>query len=125
MNKKIIILVTVIIVIIGGAILMKNYLKPYSLTGDKNVLMNTSQTANEINIKNFTFSPATLNATIGTKITWKQNGQAIHKIVSREELFSSNDLKTGDEFSFVFTKAGEYNYYCEIHPSMSGKIIIK
>ena len=116
---------TVIIVIIGGAILMKNYLKPYSLTGDKNVLVNTTQNANEINIKNFTFSPAILNAIIETKITWKQNDQAIHKIVSREGLFSSNDLKTGDEFSSVFTKAGEYNYYCEIHPSMSGKIIIK
>lgn len=104
---------------------MKNYLKPYSLTGGKNAPINTSQIANEINIKNFTFSPATLNASIGTKVTWKQNDQANHKIVSREGIFSSNDLKTGDEFSFVFTKTGEYNYYCEIHPSMNGRIIIK
>lgn len=125
MNKKIIILATIIIVIISGTILMKNYLKPYSLTGDKNAPASAPQMGNEINIKNFTFSPAILNAQIGTKIIWKQDDQATHKIISGEGLFSSDNLKPGEEFSFVFTKKGEYNYYCEIHPSMTGKIIIK
>lgn len=125
MNKKIIILVIVIIVVIISAILLKGYIKPYSLTGGENTPVNTQQTNNEINIQNFTFLPATLNALVGAEITWKQNDQAIHTIVSNEGLFASNNLNSGDEFSFVFTKAGEYNYYCSIHPSMRGKIIVK
>lgn len=125
MNKKIIILVAVIIVIVGTTILLKDYIRPYSLTGDKNAPINTPQTENEISIQNFTFLPATLNAQIGVKVVWKQNDRAAHKIVSSEGLFASKDLDSGDEFSFVFTKTGEYDYYCSIHPSMRGKIIVK
>lgn len=125
MNKKIIIIVVVIIIVIIAGILLKDYIKPYSLTGDKNIPTNIPLISNEINIQNFNFSPTTLNVQVGEKVTWKQNDQAIHKIVSTEELFTSNDLNSGDEFNFTFTKAGEYDYYCSIHPSMYGKIIVK
>ena len=34
-------------------------------------------------------------------------------------------LDTGDRFSFTFAKAGQFEYFCSIHPHMTGKIIVK
>ncbi|HBA44503.1 TPA: hypothetical protein DEG21_00840 [Patescibacteria group bacterium] len=105
MNKKIIILIAIIVVIISLAIASKNYIKQYSLTGDKNIPTSIPSADNEIIIQIFAFSPETLNIKVGTKVIWKQNDQMPHTIVSNEGLFTSDNLKLGDEFSFVFTKA--------------------
>ena len=36
--------------------------------------------------------------------------------------FDSRLINSGDSFPFVFVKAGEYAYYCTIHPWMTGKV---
>ena len=36
--------------------------------------------------------------------------------------FDSGIINPGDSFPFVFNKAGEYPYYCTIHPFMTGKV---
>ncbi|MBI5046042.1 MAG: cupredoxin family copper-binding protein [Candidatus Niyogibacteria bacterium] len=76
-------------------------------------------------IENFAFSPATLEIQSGQKVVWKQNDTIPHTVVSANNLFASGTLRKGDEFSFVFSKAGEYDYHCGIHPSMIGKIIVR
>jgi len=79
---------------------------------------------NTIEIKNFSFTPSDLTVTAGTTVTWNQNDSASHTIVS-DGLFTSPTLATGKTYSFKFEKAGEYSYYCSIHPSMKGKITVK
>ena len=79
---------------------------------------------NEIIIDNFAFNPLELTISSGTTITWKNNHNVNHIIVS-QNLFESKTLKKGDEFAFTFNTPGEYNYYCSIHPSMRGRIIVK
>lgn len=78
---------------------------------------------NMITISDFAFSPMELEVAAGTTVTWKNDDAASHTVVS--SVFTSETLKTGDEFSFTFTDAGKYDYHCGIHPSMKGKIIVK
>lgn len=85
---------------------------------------NIERKANEIIIDNFAFTPKELTVNSGTTITWKNNDKVVHTIVS-QNLFESKTLKDGDQFTFTFNTPGEYNYYCSIHPSMRGKIIVK
>ena len=84
---------------------------------------NTERGANEVIIDNFAFTPQELTINSGTTITWKNNHNVVHTIVS-QNLFESKTLNKGDEFAFTFNTPGEYNYYCSIHPSMRGRIII-
>ena len=79
---------------------------------------------NTVMINHFVFEPQELIVDIGATVTWKHNDNVVHTIVSLG-LFESETLNRGDEFTFTFSEKGEYDYYCSIHPSMTGKIIVK
>jgi plastocyanin len=34
-------------------------------------------------------------------------------------------METEDPFAYVFTKPGTYEYFCAVHPHMTGRIIVK
>jgi plastocyanin len=89
----------------------------------------SSQDANtrstEIKVDNFTFSPGTLIVAVGSSVTWTNKDDIPHVIASTDGLFKSKALDTDDHYSYHFTKAGTYNYFCSIHPKMTGKIIVQ
>ncbi len=80
--------------------------------------------ADTVMINHFIFEPEELTVEVGTTVTWEHNDNVAHTIVS-PNLFESETLDRGDNFTFKFTTPGEFSYYCSIHPSMKGKIIVK
>jgi plastocyanin len=83
--------------------------------------------APEVKIDNFSFSPTTLTIVAGTAVTWTNQDDIPHTVVSTDEprLFKSKALDTGDKFSFTFSKPGTYPYFCSLHPKMNGKVIVQ
>ena len=81
--------------------------------------------AAEVKIDNFSFGPATLTVAVGTTVTWINHDDIPHTVVSNDKLFKSKVLDTDEKFSFTFTKAGEYPYFCGIHPKMTGKVVVQ
>jgi plastocyanin len=79
----------------------------------------------EVKIDNFSFGPATLTVAVGTTITWTNNDDIPHTVVSTDKAFKSKVMDTGEKFSFTFTKAGEFPYFCSIHPKMTGKVVVR
>ncbi|MEK7217799.1 MAG: cupredoxin family copper-binding protein [Patescibacteria group bacterium] len=78
-----------------------------------------------VDIKNFLFNPQTLTIKKGTKVTWVNNDTAPHTVTSDVgNLLNSPTLASGQSFSFTFTDVGTNNYYCAIHPTMKGSIIV-
>ncbi len=82
-------------------------------------------TTNEVEIDNFSFGPQTLTVPVGTKVTWINKDDIPHTVTSDSKLFASLALDTDDRFSFTFTVPGTNNYYCTMHPKMTGTIIVK
>ncbi len=78
-----------------------------------------------VNIDNFAFAPATLTVTTGTTVTWKNDDDSPHRIGDNNGTFKSAALDTEDTFSHTFTTPGEYEYFCSIHPYMTGKIVVR
>lgn len=80
----------------------------------------------QVKIDNFTFAPASITVPVGSSIRWTNADDIPHTVVSDDKTtFKSKVLDTNEEFSFTFTKPGTYNYFCSIHPKMTGKIIVQ
>jgi plastocyanin len=75
-------------------------------------------------IDNFTFAPAELTVKVGTTVTWANHDDIPHLVVSAGK-FRSKALDTDDSFSFTFTNAGSYTYFCSLHPHMTGTIKVE
>ena len=77
-----------------------------------------------------TFSPAVFDAKAGTPVVWHNaDSSQPHNVVSDDGLFDSNKDCLNDQtkcmapdatFTYTFTKAGEYKYYCAIHGAKGG-----
>jgi len=77
-----------------------------------------------VTIDNFTFEPAQLTVKVGTTVTWKNRDDIPHTVVSAGK-FRSKALDTDDSYSFTFTAAGDYSYFCSLHPHMTGTIKVE
>ncbi len=78
------------------------------------------------------FNPASFNATVnGSAVVWKNNGGVLHTVTTNATLdgslpsINSNVGQNGGTYSYAFTAAGTYHYYCSIHPWMKGVVIAK
>src|SRR5215213_5065237 len=78
----------------------------------------------EITIDNFTFSPPELTVKVGSTVTWKNHDDIPHTVVSAGK-FRSKTMDTDGSFSFTFTAAGSYTYFCSLHPHMTGMIKVE
>ena len=76
-------------------------------------------------IDNFSFAPQTLTIPIGTTVTWTNRDDIPHTAASTEGVFKSKVMDTDEKFSYTFTRAGTYAYYCTIHPKMTGKVVVQ
>jgi len=79
----------------------------------------------QVKIDNFSFGPQTLTIPVGTTVTWTNRDDIPHTIVSTDGVFKSKVRDTDETFSFTFTKAGTYTYFCSVHPKMTGKIVVQ
>jgi plastocyanin len=77
-----------------------------------------------VKIANFTFSPQTITVKAGTTVTWTNEDDIPHTVVSPPNI-RSKPLDTDDKFSFTFTTPGTYKYFCSLHPHMTGTIVVQ
>jgi plastocyanin len=79
----------------------------------------------EVKIDNFSFGPQAITVPVGATVTWTNRDDIPHTSVSTEGVFKSKVMDTDEKFSYTFTKAGTYPYYCSIHPKMTGQVVVK
>jgi plastocyanin len=77
-----------------------------------------------VKIGNFTFGPQELKVKVGTTVTWTNEDDIPHTVVSPNS-FRSKVLDTDGKYSFTFTTPGAYKYFCSLHPHMTGTVIVE
>ena len=78
----------------------------------------------KITIDNFTFAPAELTLKVGDSVTWTNHDDIPHTVVSAGK-FRSKTLDSDDSYTYTFTAAGDYKYFCSLHPHMTGMIKVE
>ena len=76
-----------------------------------------------VEIQGHKFSPATLKMKAGDRVQFINLDRAPHTATDRGGAFNTGRLNKGEESTLQITKAGEFDYFCEFHPGMKGKII--
>jgi plastocyanin len=77
-----------------------------------------------VKISNFAFTPQNLAVKPGTTVTFENDDDIPHLVIATDGSFRSKALDTGDKYTFVFAKAGDFSYFCGLHPHMQGKIVV-
>jgi plastocyanin len=78
----------------------------------------------KVTIDNFTFTPPELKLKVGDTVTWTNHDDIPHTVVSAGK-FRSKTMDTDNTFTFTFTAAGDYKYFCSLHPHMTGMIKVE
>jgi plastocyanin len=78
-----------------------------------------------VKIDNFTFDPPRLTVKAGTTVTWYNEDDIPHTVAASGKQFRSKTLDTDGKFSFTFTTPGSYEYFCSLHPHMTGAIVVE
>ena len=91
------------------------------------VVMNGNANAADAQVKiaNFTFEPPVLTVKVGTTVTWVNDDDIPHLVAEKDGKFRSSALDTDEKFSQTFKDAGTIEYFCAIHPRMTGKIVVE
>jgi plastocyanin len=78
-----------------------------------------------IAIDNFTFGPNVLTVKAGTTVKWVNRDDIPHMILDKQrKVFRSKVLDTDDSFAFTFDQPGTYDYFCGLHPHMTGQVVV-
>ncbi|MDV3278211.1 MAG: plastocyanin/azurin family copper-binding protein [Nitrososphaerales archaeon] len=70
------------------------------------------------------YLPANFTAKVGQTVTWVNRDSGPHTVTSSTGVFDSGSIASGASFSFTFTQAGTYQYYCTYHLWMKGTIVV-
>jgi plastocyanin len=76
------------------------------------------------------FIPVDVTVKVGDTVTWSNDDSAAHTVTSGtaadgpDGKFDSSLFMADTTFSYTFDQAGEYNYYCMVHPWMTGKVSV-
>ena len=78
----------------------------------------------KVNIDNFAFTPATITVPKGSTVTWVNRDDIPHLVVCPSVKARSKVLDTDQSFAFRFEKPGRVDYFCALHPHMTGTIMV-
>jgi len=74
------------------------------------------------------FLPNSLEIRVGDTVSWSNDDTATHTVTSGTVtagvtgVFDSGLLMAGATFEFTFNETGKYDYFCMVHPWMTGTV---
>jgi plastocyanin len=106
-------------------------------TSTPNSTSNTSASDNNIismvssGDEGYLYEPDTIQVKVGDTVTWTNTDDALHTVTSGSGTdenmgaeFDSGMMSTGKTFEHTFGTAGEFPYFCIIHPDMVGNVLV-
>lgn len=79
-----------------------------------------------VDIRDFAFSPNPVEIAVGDTVTWTNQDEVPHTATAEDRgVLQSGTISPGSSFSQTFETAGEFPYFCEFHPNMTGTIVVQ
>jgi plastocyanin len=80
----------------------------------------------KVEMRDYKFIQETVNVAVGDSVSWTNFDVESHNVAITEgpELNVSPEQRKGERWAMKFTRPGRYEYFCEFHPSMVGRVIV-
>ena len=79
-----------------------------------------------VDIRDFAYSPNPIEIAAGDTVTWTNQDEVPHTATGEDRnVLQSGTISPGASFSQSFPEAGEFGYFCEFHPNMTGSIVVQ
>ena len=76
-------------------------------------------------IEKFAFAPKEITVTPGTTIVWTNRDETPHTVSASDRSFVSKAMDTDDRYEHTFATEGDFNYFCTLHPFMTGVVHVR
>jgi plastocyanin len=84
-----------------------------------------SQATKAVTIKATGFTPASVTISTGDAVKWTNRDTKNHQVVANNGSFASAVIKPGKSYTHTFNTAGTFGYRDALHPSLTGKVVVK
>jgi plastocyanin len=79
-----------------------------------------------VDIRDFAYSPNPIEINAGDTVTWTNQDEVPHTATGEDrDVLQSGTIAPGASFSQVFPEAGEFGFFCEFHPNMTGTVVVQ
>ncbi len=82
-------------------------------------------TVHAVEISDMAFAPVMLHVAVGDTVTWTNADDRPHTVTAHGGGFDSGNLDEGQRYSFTFTEAGTFTYFCGYHDEMQATIVVE
>jgi plastocyanin len=75
-----------------------------------------------------TFTPPTVTIPVGRSVTWRNFDAIAHTSTSDAGVtpaWNSGNIAAGGQYVRTFTAAGSFAYHCNVHPGMTGTVVVQ
>ena len=78
-----------------------------------------------VTIEDFTYKPSELKVRSGTTVTFTNEDGFAHTVTAKDKSYDSENLGEGQSFERTYDEPGTYEYFCAIHNSMTGSVVVE
>jgi plastocyanin len=78
-----------------------------------------------VEIKEHHYTPGQLTVPTGATVSWRNHDEDTHTVTATGGAFASAGLGAEEGFTYTFAKPGTYTYFCALHPTMHGTIVVR
>ncbi|MGH9983675.1 MAG: cupredoxin domain-containing protein [Nitrososphaeraceae archaeon] len=76
------------------------------------------------NLGDKAYQPNPIEVFVGSSVSWTNDDRIVHSVTDIEGEFDSGVMQPDEVFEYTFDKVGGFDYYCMLHPSMVGRLVV-
>ncbi|MGC1132535.1 MAG: plastocyanin/azurin family copper-binding protein [Nitrososphaeraceae archaeon] len=76
------------------------------------------------NLGDKAYQPNPIEIPVWGSVSWTNDDHIAHSVTATEGEFDSAVMQPDEVFEYTFDKVGGFEYYCMLHPSMVGQVVV-
>jgi plastocyanin len=118
-------LVTVSLVVAIAIFVPTSNLMTSNVQGQEQERVNATILFDSTNLGYKAYEPNPIELLVLGSVSWTNDDRIAHSVTAIEGEFDSGIMQPDETFDYTFGRIGDFDYYCMLHPSMVGRVVVR